>query len=278
MSDDRLRRRDVLVSAGLGVSSSLLPAAGAAASGTRTLGAELAPAPSALALLADGWDEDGWYWIQTSGMSAPRRVWCNLTDEGGGWMLICYSPDHRTTGSRYPNLWQNGEGTLEQLTVDTMQLWFHDGAAQCDSVLRMASTASAVTPRLADMQMANRVTYSNPGELDLVPYVTSAYPATSTVALDGTWNAVKGHTVMTGPLTVNAPGDWITVDSFWWMVCGPSNDLQPDGRSNTDKGTGGWTYPLSAQVGDKSLYGLADVGPTIGSNRTDLRSYAVLIR
>lgn len=274
-------RRRVLggaAAAGLGLTSLALPSARAATSPTRTLGAEASPATSARALLDDGWDTDGWYWIQTSSMSTPRRVWCNLTDESGGWMLVCYSPDHRTTGSRYPNVWENGEGTLDRSTVDVMDLWFHDGSAQCDSVLRMASPTAGVTPRLADVEMANRVTYSNPGDLALVPYVTSAYQITTTGALDGTWTAVKGHTVMTGPLSVNAPRDWIQVDSFWWMVCSPSTELLADGRSANNQGTGGWTYPFNDQVTSKSLYGLADVGPSVGSNRTDLRSYALFIR
>ena len=272
-------RRDVLRAAGIGMTSLLLPAASAAASGAPLLGTDATDAaPSAMALLDAGQEDDGWYWIQTSSMATARLVYCNLTDEGGGWMLVCYSPDHAVgigsaAGSRYPNHWLNGQGTLDRLAVDTMALWFHDGAAQCDTVLKMASTVEGLTPRLTDMAIANRVTYTNPSDLALVPYVTDAYAITSTGVLGGTWSPVKGHTLMTGPLTVNAPRDWIYLGDSWWTVCGPSTDLQADGRSGNAQGTGSWTNPSTS-----SIYGMSDVAATSDSARGDLRTYAVFIR
>lgn len=85
-------RRAVVGGAGTLVTTLTLPRAATAASATRSLGLENSPAPSAVAL-----QEDGWYWIQTSGMASARRAWCNLTDEGGGWMLIAYAPSFNTT-------------------------------------------------------------------------------------------------------------------------------------------------------------------------------------
>ena len=266
-------RRAVVGGAGALVTTLTLPRAAAAASATRSLGLENSPAPSAVALQEDGWSEDGWYWIQTSGMASARRVWCNLTDEGGGWMLIAYAPSFNTTGARYPNVWENGQGTLDRLAVDTMELWFHDGVPQCDTVLKMASTTADREPLLSQVEIANRVTYSNPESVDLPPYVTAAYAGTTTGRLDGTWNPVKGHTQMAGPLTVDAPRDWIYSGSSWWTVCGPATELTPDGRSGNAQGTGSWTNPTSS-----SVYGVADVAAGSNSQRTDVRTYAVLIR
>jgi hypothetical protein len=263
--------------AGLGITSLTLPGAWAAASTLRTLGLEASPATSAAALLADGWTTDGWYWIRTSGMAAARRVWCDLTDEGGGWMLVAYSPDLGASGARglrYPNAWEGGEGTLDRMAVATMDLWSHLGTPQCGEVMKMASTTAGRQPRLADMEIANRVTYENPGDLDLAPYATASYTArVAATKLSGTWRPVKGHTVMTGPLEVDAPFDWIQTSDGAWTTCGPSSQLTSDGRSGNGRGTGSWTYPSSADV-----FGVADVGPSDVSKRTDVRSYAVLIR
>jgi hypothetical protein len=267
-------RRAVLRATGMGLSSLLLPAASAAASGGTLLGTDPADAaPSASALKDAGQDQDGWYWIQTSSMPTSRLVYCNQTDEGGGWMLICYAPDFVNTGARYPNHWLNGQGSLDRLAVDTMALWFNDGAPPCNSVLKMASPDTGRPPQLANMQIANRVTYSNPQDLALVEYVSDSYATNSTLALNGTWSPVKGHTFMTAPLTINAPRDWIYASNDWWTVCGPSTDLQINGRSGNAQGTGSWTNPNFS-----SLYGMADVAASTLSVRNDLRTYAVFIR
>lgn len=270
-------RRTVIGAAGLGITSLTLPGAWAAASTIRTLGLEDSPAPSATALLEDGWTTDGWYWIGSAGMGTARRVWCDLTDEGGGWMLVAYTPDlsgveSTAAGLPYPNAWQGGEGTLDRMTAATMDLWAPGGTVRCDSVLKMASTVAGRPPRLGDMQIANRVTYTNPEALDMPSGVT--YARQVLPALDGTWYPVKGHTVMSEPLTVNAPMDWIFTASSTWTPCAPSTGLADTyGRSGNGQGTGSYTSPTTA-----SLYGMKDVAEDVSSLRTDLRSYAVLIR
>ena len=236
------------------------------------------PGTSAQDILDSGQTESGWYYIQTSTMVAPRQVYCNMEDESGGWMLITYTPSFNGTtgalgaGSRYPNLWENGEGTFNRLSVSTMDLWFHNGSAQCTRVMKMATTVYNQTPILANMTIANGVVYDNPSNLLLS--TLSNYPAfVNNTPMTGTWNPIKGHTLMTGPLTVNAPGDWIYAVGSWWTVCGPSTQLLPDGRSGNALGTGSWTNPST-----NPLYGMSNVAANANSLRTDIQSYAVYIK
>jgi hypothetical protein len=236
------------------------------------------PGTSAQDILDSGQTESDWYYIQTSTMIAPRQVYCNMEDESGGWMLISYTPSFNNltgglgAGSRYPNLWENGEGTFNRLCVSTMDLWFHNSAAQCTQVMKMATTAYDQIPILANMQIANGVVYDNPSNLLLS--TVSNYPAfVNNTPMTGIWNPIKGHTLMTGPLIVNAPGDWIFATNSWWTVCGPSTDLQVQGRSGNAQGTGSWTNP-----GNSNLYGMSNVAASVTSLRSDIQSYAVYIK
>ena len=237
------------------------------------------PGTSAQDILDSGQTTSDWYYIQTSTMASPLQVYCNMTDESGGWMLIAYTPDFAGTGGigvsaglGYPNTWENGQGTLNKLRASTMDLWFHDGAAQCTQVMKMAQTTVSQTPLLANMVIANKVVYDNPDNLLLS--TVSNYPAfVNNTPMTGTWSPIKGHTVMNTPLTVNAPGDWIYQAGNWWTVCGPSSQLLPDGRSGNAQGTGSWTNPTL-----NNLYGMANVAATTNSNRADVRSYAVYIK
>jgi hypothetical protein len=237
------------------------------------------PGVSAQDIYTSGQTASDWYYIKTSTMASPRRVYCNMTDESGGWMLIAYTPDFTGTGGvgvtaglGYPNTWENGEGTLNKLRASTMDLWFNNSTAQCSQVLKMATTSASQTPLLANMSIANKVIYTNASNLLLS--TVSNYPAfVNNTPMTGSWYGVKGHTLMTGPLSVNAPGDWIYQVSNWWTVCGPSTELQAQGRSGNAQGTGSWTNPASNNV-----YGMADVATTTTSQRSDVKSYAVYIK
>ena len=237
------------------------------------------PGVSAQDIYDSGNTTSDWYYIQTSTMGSARQVYCNMDDESGGWMLIGYTPEFNnltgvagTAGLSYPNAWTNGEGTLNRLRVNTMDLWFHNGAEQCTSVLRMATTVASQTPLLANMQIANKVIYDNPSNLLLS--TVSNYPAfVNNTPMTGTWYPVKGHTLMSTSLAINAPGDWIYQVGVWWTVCGPSTDLNATGRSGNAQGTGSWTNP-----GNNNLYGMANVAATTNSQRTDVKSYAVYIK
>ena len=237
------------------------------------------PGTSAQDIYDSGNTTSDWYYIQTSTMPSPLQVYCNMTDESGGWMLIGYTPEFNNTGGIaggaglfYPNAWTNGQGTFNRVRVNAMDLWFHNGAAQCTSVLKMATTVASQTPLLANMTIANKVIYDNPSNLLLS--TVSNYPAfVNNTAMTGTWYPVKGHTLMPNPLTVNAPGDWIYQAQSWWTVCGPSTQLSAGGRSGNAQGTGSWTNP-----GTNNLYGMADVAASTNSLRTDVKSYAVYIK
>ena len=237
------------------------------------------PGVSAQDIYDSGNTTSDWYYIQTSTMPSPSQVYCNMDDESGGWMLIGYTPEFNnltgvagTAGLLYPNAWTNGEGTLNRLRVNAMDLWFHSGAAQCTSVLKMATTVASQTPLLANMQIANKVIYDNPSNLLLS--TVSNYPAfVNNTPMTGTWYPVKGHTLMSTSLAINAPGDWIYLAGNWWTVCGPSTDLNSTGRSGNAQGTGSWTNPSS-----NNLYGMANVAATTNSQRTDVKSYAVYIK
>lgn len=237
------------------------------------------PGISAQDIYNSGQTTSDWYYIQTSTMGSPRRVYCNMTDESGGWMLIAYTPAFTgvgvagvTAGLGYPNAWENGEGTLNKLRVSTMDLWRHNGTAQCSQVLKMATTSTSQIPLLANMSIANKVIYNNASNLLLS--TVSNYPAfVNNTPMTGTWYPVKGHTLMSTSLSVNAPGDWIYQASAWWTVCGPSTELQAQGRSGNAAGTGSWTNPTS-----NNLYGMANVAASTNSLRTDINSYAVYIK
>ncbi len=235
------------------------------------------PGISGLDIYNSGQTTDGWYYIKTSSMATSKLVYCNMTDDGGGWMMITYTPNFSivggTQGVRYPNVWQNGQGNFDRMAANTTDLWYNNSVNQCTQVMKMASATASLTPLLSNMQIANKVVYSNPENLSLVTYVTDSYSTTSTLDLKGVWSGLKGHTLMTGTLSVNAPRDWIYLTNQWWTVCGPSTQLLTDGRSGNAQGSGSWTNPSNS-----NLYGMANVATITNSLRTDIKTYAVFIK
>jgi hypothetical protein len=237
------------------------------------------PGISAQDIYDSGQTTSGWYYIKTSSMASARQVYCNMTDEGGGWMLISYTPCYTgtgvsgiTAGSSYPNTWENGQGTFNRMRVSTMDLWKHNGNAQCTQVLKMASTTVSLTPLLANMSIVNKVVYTNASNLNLS--TVSNYPAfVNNTPMTGTWYPIKGHTLMSTSLAVNAPGDWIYAVNSWWTVCGPSSQLSADGRSGNGLGTGSWTNPTAS-----TLYGMSNVAANAACGLSTLNTYAVYIK
>jgi len=243
-----------------------------------TLGTLGNPAVSAQAIYNSGQTTTGWYYIKTSNMASARQIYCNMTDQGGGWMLMTYNPDATTTsGTPYPNQWLGGTGSFaSKVSIDTRQVWYHNGTAQCTQVMKMASTTASLVPLLANVTIANKVVYTNPNNLQLTAtFSASSAVFTTNTPMSGTWSGIKGHTQMTGNLNVNAPGDWVYATSgAWWTVCGPSNAYpDPQGRSGNALGSGSWT-----NVSTSNIYGMADVAATTNSSRVDIKTYAVYIK
>lgn len=239
-----------------------------------TLGTLANPAVSAQAIYDSGQTTSDWYWIKTSTMVSARNVYCNMTDQGGGWMLISYNPTNTTTtGNAYPNTWTSGIGGSfsNKFCVDVRDLWYNNGLAQCTQVMKMASTTASLVPLVSNVQIANKVVYSNPNNLK----ISSTFSTTlvNNTPMTGTWSGIKGHTLMNTSLAVNAPGDWIYSVNTWWTVCGPSTQLSADGRSGNAQGSGSWT-----NISSNNIYGMADVATTTSSIRTDIKTYAVYIK
>lgn len=237
------------------------------------------PAVSAQAIYNSGQTTNGWYYIKTSNMASARQIYCNMTDQGGGWMLMTYNPNvNISSGTPYPNQWLGGTGSFAStISIDTRQVWYHNGTAQCTQVMKMATSATAsLTPLLTNMQIANKVVYTNPNNLTLTAtFSSSSAIIVNNTPMSGTWSGIKGHTQMTTNLNVNAPGDWVySISGGWWTVCGPST-AYPDaqGRSGNAQGSGSWT-----NNSNNNIYGMADVSTSTNSSRIDIKTYAVFIK
>jgi hypothetical protein len=308
-----------------------------------TLGTIDLPASSAQYLYDSGVTSNGWYYIQTSTMPEPRRIYCNMTDEGGGWMLMTYNPDLNTNyGNPYPNEWIGGEGSFNATTsntivaigatsnppnypyavnpprtysgkwtsIDVRDVWYNNGVAQCSKVMRMASTSDNKIPILSNMDVANKIIYSNPNNLKIsatfsYKYVydpilnatiwmtakdgsTITLSGNNTVSMVGTWSSIIGYTILTNDIPITAPGDWMIGPNTQWNIV---DSINPPSVVDQTQDIGGltWVVPspsnpgpyhmVSGQtVNDAQTFGLSDVGIGVDSERLDLRTLAIYIK
>ncbi len=190
--------------------------------------------------------------------------------------FLTYNPSGSTQlGYPYPNA---DSGSLQTPSFikhfrNAENLWYRvSGSAQCNSVMRMASTAS-VQPHLTNCSIAHSVTYTNPNVLDIS---TTASPNTLKLStpLTGSWSPIKGYTLMTGSLNTQAPPDWLFDTANWWNVTTPTTDLSTAyGRSGNALGNGGWTNRLN-----NTVYGLANVATGSNGITSNFNTLAVYIK
>ena len=192
-----------------------------------------------------------WYWIRTTQMPAAKKVYCNLNDDGGDWMLVSYAPAAASNGILYPNKWTNGEGSATafsgttHMSVDLRDLWWNGTVGtstniQCTKIMYgMNDTSVTTAPTNAQWTRINRQTYVSPNELGLLDSTTIAQDSTATwPSPDNTigscgviqWTGLKGYD-STWPN--NAQGQSVAID-------------------HTDKrwlfGGGGWYNPSQDSV------------------------------
>ena len=68
------------------------------------LGSQANPAQSAQELIDEGVTTSGMYYIKAPGMTNPQQVYCDMSDFGGGWMLIAYGHAQTSSGSSNKNI------------------------------------------------------------------------------------------------------------------------------------------------------------------------------
>ena len=125
------------------------------------------------------------------------------------------------------------------------------------------------------MTIANKVVYNNPSNLSLTNDLTTFAAFINNTPMTGTWTGLKGHTLMTTSLSIDAPGDWMynTGANMYWTVCGPSTNLTANGRSGNAQGTGSWTNRSTSDY-----YGFKDVAAGTNSQSPGINSVAFYIK
>lgn len=223
------------------------------------------PGSNAIQIRNAGNTADGWYWIQTSRMNQPRRVYCNMSDAGGGWMLVSYNgnkqgPVAANRGQWYPVAWSNGDGLLRgQLSANAMDLWFHGSTNQCSNVLRLAMISGDGVPTVSTSYVAHTVTYTtNANFLNLstgsgIAGVGQFTNTTSTILMDARWTALKGYTFLSTHQT-KANVDWMFTSgsNFFWNLCMASTNQTS--RNGNGQDIGAWM-----RTRDRDTYGLSNV-------------------
>ncbi len=222
------------------------------------------PGVNAAQVLAAGNTSNGWYWIKTSGMAAARQVYCNMTDAGGGWMLVSYNGNKQSgvaasNGQWYPVAWSNGQGTLSgQFAANAMDLWYHNGVNQCSTMMRLASGTANAVPTLANSYIGHTCHYfTRAGNLNLSTGSGVAgngqFTATGQPLMSTLWSSLKGYTFMS-TLYTTAEADWMynTGPGFYWNPCLPQTGQTS--RNGNAQGNGGWML-----TNNKDSWGLSNV-------------------
>jgi hypothetical protein len=265
-----------MTSAALGYGRTQRPQA---SSGTGTSSND--PGISAVQIYNAGNTSNGWYWIKTSTMPDAKRVYCNMTDSGGGWMLVSYNGNKQNATASlqsqwYPVAWSNGQGTLSgQFAVNAMDLWYNNGSNQCTSAMRLGSLTINDTPILANSYIGHTVTYtSNANKLSLTTasgVAGTGVLSSSNVNMPCTWTALKGYTSLTTYSNVVADSDWLynAGTGFYWLL---NQSITGTSRGGSGLDIGGWMRTSS-----KDTWGLSNVASNASSQGTSFPGQTVAI-
>lgn len=251
---------------------------------TSTLGLDVStPALNALAILASTpSSSDGWYYIQTANMSSPELVWCDMTTDGGGYMLVSYQSSADTRQFFYPNKKYNyptgmtaGSGvfgsSVAEFTLPVQDLWFNGTPSSstviCNTSMKMVhDTVTFKVPILANMDRARKVVYTSPENLAIDPGINVQFNSgwsLNNTSFPGVWSGLKGFTVMTSSVSVvSTPSNWLYSTSGYWIDCGPSTDTNV--QSGNGEGTGSWTEMNNSGTSTQA-YGLLNVDYNVSS-------------
>lgn len=222
------------------------------------------PGVNATQIFNAGNTSNGWYWIKTSMMAQARQVYCNMTDDGGGWMLVSYNGNKQNAvsaalrGQFYPVAWSNGQGVLSgQFSANVMDLWFNGGTNQCSNALRLGFTMANAVPTVANSYIAHTCQYfTNASSLRLS--ISSGVQGIGAFGTNGLlmstlWSSVKGFTAMSTLYTV-VDADWMfnTGANFYWTLSLPQTGQTS--RNGNGQGNGGWM-----RTADRDTWGLSNV-------------------
>ncbi|NDE17576.1 hypothetical protein EBZ80_21885 [bacterium] len=228
------------------------------------------PGVSGVQIYNAGNTTDGWYWVKTSMMSTAQQVYCNMTDAGGGWMLVSYNGNKQAAttlarGQFYPVAWSNGAGVLSgQFSANVMDLWFHGGSNQCSNAMRLGSFTANAVPTLANSYIGHTCQYfTNASSLRLSTgsgvQGTGVF-GTSGLLMSTLWSSLKGFTLMSTLYTVT-DADWMynTGVNFYWSLSLPQTGQTS--RNGNAQGNGGWM-----RTQDRDTWGLSNVAVNASGN------------
>lgn len=256
-----------------------------------SLGSQANPASSAQELIDEGITTSGMYYIKAPGMTNPQQIYCDMSDFGGGWMLIAYGHVAATTGAaqNIPNLNHDADDWTYTPTARASD----NGVAPYSSALHIAknstefmmcynSGATVTTggpntyshvykfniPNPSALTFANHTTYYNSSMGVSTVTVTGLKGQTGTwtrytitESLGASWSdsypTRYGVTSATNPRSANTNDG----PAFTSIHSGSGHSGAPSGQSSPDIGMNGY-------VGSNLTYNYQGIRNATSSNQT----------